>query len=231
MTVATSSRRPRPPKAASLAFTGGTPARYPLPGPRPDASYAGAVRFLAEQLRSSWPSRQALVVYVAADTPPLIAVALVSAVERVRRTRPERLVVIREANPAGAWVPTLVTQGGRLRPYAPGHALAPAAPAPPGFQGHGGRRYWPLVSGPPLGLGLLEPDTPWERLHLDTAAQVHRLLAARPSVGLALTGPVRATLAAASAIPPSRSARVALTALGRWTVPVLECDPLHATAG
>ena len=224
-------RPKRPPKATSLAFVSGTPARHQVPGPRSDASYAGAVRYLVDNLRSSWPSRRALVIYVAADTSPLMTAALVAAVERVRRTRPERLVVFREANSVGEWVPTLVTQGARLRPYAPGQALAPAAalPAPLGFQGQGGRRYLPLVTSPPLGVGLVGLEVPWETLHLYVAAQVPRLLATTPSVGLALTGPVRAVLAAAAAIPPTCSVRVTLTSLGRWTVPVLECDPLQQT--
>ena len=189
------------------------------------------MRQIAEGLRAAWPTRQALVVYVAADTAPLLAVALVAAATQVHRTRPDRLLVFREATPAGQWVPTLVSHVGRLQPYAPGVPDPPwvASADLPGFPGQSGRRYVPLLSGSPLGAGLVAAEAPWDTLHLATAAQVRHLLAATPSVGLVLTGPVRAVLAAAAACPPASAVRVTTTTLGRWPAPVLECDPLCLT--
>ena len=189
------------------------------------------MRQIAEGLRAAWPTRQALVVYVAADTAPLLAVALVAAATQVHRTRRDRLLVFREATPAGQWVPTLVSHAGPLQPYAPGVPDPPwvASADLPGFPGHGGRRYVPLLSGPPLGAGLVAAETPWDTLHLATASQVRHLLTTASSVGLVLNGPVRAVLAAAAACPSSYAARVTTTQLGRWTTPVLECDPLSPT--
>lgn len=216
-------------QATSLAITPGTPARYLIPPPRPDARYGSCHRYFHEAIRSTWPSRDALVVYVAVDTPPLMVAALVAAVEQLRASRPDRLVVFREANAAGEWVPTLLTQRGRLLPYAPGAPALALRPVPPGFRGRTGRRYLPLVSDSPLGAGLVGPAIAWDALHLETTAQVRCLLDQSPAVGLVLNGPVRSVLAAAAVVPATYAARVTLTVFGRWTVPVLECDPVSLT--
>ena len=224
-------RPPRPPKAVSVALAPGTPARYHLPALSSDASYRHTVRHCVEGLRSVWPARRALVVYVAADTPPLRVVALVVAAAQVHRAHADCLMVFREPTATNLWVPTLVTQAGRLRPYAPAPHSPRFVPAArlPGFSGPEGRRYLPLMTGSPLGPGLVDDHVPWDCLHVETTIRVRALLSATSSVGLVLGGPVRAVLAAAIAPPPSASARVALATLGRWTVPVLECDALPPT--
>jgi hypothetical protein len=124
-----------------------------------------------------------------------------------------------------------VSHAGRLEPSAPSVPDSPwvASAHLPGFAGQRGRRYVPLLQGSRLGAGLVRAEAPWHPLHRAMAAPVRRFLAATPSVGLLLNGPVRIVLAAAAACASSSVVRATMATWGRWTPPVLEWDPLSPT--